>query len=172
MLNPKKMEYYNISRLKRSAKQNIKLGSIAEGTYTVYGSTGTEYTVKTEPIMNCTCIDYNKNKRYCKHIYFIFLNVYKIIPELDKCYTPEELKELHTAFYKCKMESVRNEDDPCSICFETIHSPFVCKVCKNGFHQTCINDMFRFSKKSNCPLCRSDIKCSDIDELIKKIELI
>jgi hypothetical protein len=93
MLNPQ-INTFTVSRLKRSTKQNIKLGLISESEYTVYGSTGTMYLVKTEPSMNCTCIDYKKNKRYCKHIYFIFLNVYKIVPDLDKVYTETELKDL------------------------------------------------------------------------------
>jgi len=172
MLNPQ-INTFTVSRLKRSTKQNIKLGLISESEYTVYGSTGTRYLVKTEPSMNCTCIDYKKNKRYCKHIYFIFLNVYKIVPDLDKVYTEAELKELHTNFYECKMNiSARNTDDPCSICFECISDPLVCKKCQNGFHKSCINEMTKYSGKSNCPLCRSNLNENILDDLIKQVELL
>jgi hypothetical protein len=168
---------YTISRLKRSAKQNIKLISMDEGPcgpiYTVYGSTGSKYTIKTHPSMNCTCIDFKKNNRYCKHIYFIFLNVYKTIPNLNKLYTLDELKELHTNFYNLTKPTatVRDDSEPCSICFECISSPLVCKVCKHGFHEKCIHEMIKFSGKSNCPLCRS-LFVSEIDDLIKQVEML
>ena len=161
-----------VARLKRS--KFIRLISINDESYTVYGSTGTIYTIKIEPSMNCTCIDFKKNKNYCKHIYFIFLNIYKIIPQLDKDYSIEELKEFHNKFLESKSIKleVRNEDDPCSICFEIIEDPFVCKICRNGFHQCCINDVIKFSKKSNCPLCRGNLNEENIDDLIKRVELL
>ena len=51
-----------VVRLKRSIKQNIRLISINNLSYTVYGSTGTIYTIKIEPSMNCNCIVFKKNK--------------------------------------------------------------------------------------------------------------
>jgi hypothetical protein len=168
--------FYNVSRLKRSAKQNIKLASMNEGThgpfYTVYGSTGTMYKIECHPKMNCTCIDFKKNNRYCKHIYFIFLNVYKTIPKLDKNYNLGELKELHTNFFSHPSVEIREPNEPCSICFDEIVSPFVCKVCKHGFHKQCINEMSRFSGKSNCPLCRSNLNENILDDLIKQVEML
>ena len=165
----------SVLRLKRSAKQNIKLISIDEGIlgpfYTVYGSTGTMYKIQCHPSMNWTCIDFKKNQRYCKHIYFIFLNVYKTIPKLDKDYNLEELKELHSNFLKTPDVEVRDSEEPCSICFEELVNCFVCNVCKHGFHKKCIDEMIRFSKKSNCPLCRSDLTV-DVNELIKRVEML
>jgi len=162
-----------IVRLKRSAKSNIKLISMDEGPegplYKVFGTTGTIYTINPSPVMNCTCIDFKKNKRYCKHIYFIFLNVYKTIPSLDKCYHIDELKKLHTNFFN-KSVDVRDPLEPCSICFESNDSPTVCKVCRNGFHQSCINEMTKFTRKTNCPLCRSDLNETILDDLIKQVE--
>ena len=176
MLNTMQASPQQIVRLKRSAKNNIKLISMDEGPegplYKVFGTTGTIYTINCSPNMNCTCIDYKKNKRYCKHIYFIFLNVYKTIPSLDKCYHVDELKELHTNFFNQTSVDVRDPLEPCSICFECIDTPTVCKVCKNGFHQSCINEMTKFTGKTNCPLCRSNLSESILEDLIKKVEML
>jgi len=164
-----------IIRLKRSvnAKQNIKLMSIDEGRsgplYKVLGSTGTIYTISFSPSMNCTCIDFKKNKRYCKHIYFIFLNVYKMIPSLDKSYSIDDLKE--NIFLETGKAIVRDPLEPCSICFECNDiNCIVCKTCKNGFHQSCINEMAKFTRKTNCPLCRSNLNENILEELVKQIE--
>ena len=166
------MSNYSVSRIKRSVKHPLKLISVEENNYNIYGSTGNIYTIKTEPSMSCTCIDYNKNKRYCKHIYFIFLNIYKTIPQLDKCYTTEELKELHNTFFEKKPETCARNDN-CCICFEELDGDnSICGTCKNGFHKKCIHEMIKFSKKSNCPLCRSNLLASEIDDLIKQVEML
>ena len=113
-------------RIKRSSA--IKLMEVAEDYFKVYGSTGKIYTItKTEP-ETCDCFDYTKNKKPCKHIYFIL---------------------------RLNLEP-RNEE--CSICFDDLDNlPFVCRQCKHGFHQNCISEMEKISKKKNCPMCRSEL---------------
>ena len=121
---------YETDRIGRSS--SIKLMEIAEDHYKVYGSTEKIYTITKNEPETCNCFDYQKNKKPCKHIYFILMNV---------CRTTLE---------------PRNEE--CSICFEElVNLPFVCRQCKNGFHQSCISEMKKVSKKSNCPMCRSEL---------------
>jgi hypothetical protein len=117
---------YVSDRIKRSS--TIKLMEVAEDYFKVYGSTGKIYTItKTEP-ETCDCFDYTKNKKPCKHIYFIL---------------------------RLNLEP-RNEE--CSICFDDLDNlPFVCRQCKHGFHQNCISEMEKISKKKNCPMCRSEL---------------
>ncbi len=138
---------YAQDRIKRSTA--IKLIEINEDNFKVYGSTGKIYTItKTEPDLQCNCIDYKKNKRYCKHIYFILLNVYKSTNRLEEPLQP------------------RNEE--CSICFEQLDKPIVCKTCKHGFHNLCIHEMEKVSKKSNCPMCRTDF--FNINDFLEQVQ--
>ena len=144
-------------RLKRSVNQtNIKLISKDNYGYVVCGSTGSLYTIMVDDSgINCSCIDCKRNKNYCKHIYFIFLNVYGFIPELDRVYNVEELKTFHDT----KRESTkkaRNELEDCPICFECVSTNyFTCSTCENGFHDDCIKTLLKFSTR--CPMCRHSI---------------
>ena len=58
----------------------------------------------------------------------------------------------------------RNEDDECSIGFESIINKelFVCYCCKNGFHNNCIEQVKRYNNK--CPLCRSVLNIDKTEE--------
>jgi hypothetical protein len=152
----------SVQRLKRT--NQIRLISIDEDSYKVYGSTGKIYTIHLNPSINCNCIDFKKNKgAYCKHIYFIFLRLYKFIP--DRMYTSEECQEFHKCI-NCSQEEPRNEE--CSICFEDLKNIFLCKTCKHGFHNSCIHEMMKVSKKNCCPMCRSDL--FNVDDLIQQVQ--
>jgi hypothetical protein len=144
-----------VERLHRSSA--IKLVDIQGYTYTVFGSTGKLYTITTDGGFQCNCIDCKRNKNYCKHIYFIFINVFGFTPDLDRTYTVEELHEFHDSFLKNRIsKTARNENEDCPICFECNTSDcFVCNTCENGFHMSCIKTMLQFSNK--CPLCRSQL---------------
>ena len=160
-----------VERLKRST--TIKLVNIDGYTYTVYGSTGKVYTIKIGNLaFTCNCIDCQRNKNYCKHIYFIFLNVFGFIPDIDRVYTMDELRVFHDAFLNKRTEGdpkARNEKEDCPICFECNTSDcFVCRTCENGFHSSCIKTMLQFSDK--CPLCRSSVHSNTSTKLNKVIE--
>ena len=143
-----------VERLERSIKQtNIKLISKGNYIYTVCGNTGSLYTITIDENIVCTCIDCKRNKNYCKHIYFIFLNIYGFTPDINRVYTVEELKTFHDIRVQA-----RNETDDCPICFE-IMSPedcLACLTCKNGCHTDCIKTLLKFNNK--CPLCQSIIR--------------
>jgi hypothetical protein len=46
--------------------------------FEVDGSTGKSYNVVVSENINCSCIDFIKRKKICKHIIFIVCKVYKI----------------------------------------------------------------------------------------------
>jgi len=164
---PKQQDFNKLSRLKRSIIGNLKLiDRLENNTYTVYGSTGKVYTIKTQPSMCCTCFDFTTRKSYCKHIYFILTNVYKIVPELGKIYTSAELQEF---LNKEIVFTERNTE--CSICFEELHkNKQICKTCNYAFHSGCINSMIRISKKTNCPMCRCSM--DSLGDIINKIKML
>jgi DNA-binding Xre family transcriptional regulator len=159
-----------VERLKRST--TIKLVNIDGYTYTVYGSTGKVYTIKIGNLaFLCNCIDCQRNNNYCKHIYFIFLNVFGFIPDIERVYTMDELRSFHNAFLNKRTErdpKARNEQEDCPICFEcNITSDcFVCKTCENGFHSSCIKTMLKFSDK--CPLCRTSVQ-SNLNKVLENM---
>ena len=152
----------SVQRLKRT--NQIKLISIENDSYKVYGSTGKIYTIGINPVVNCNCIDFKKNKRFCKHIYFIFLKLYKFIP--DREYTSEECKEFHETIFAKECDQPRN--DECCICFEELTASIVCQTCKHGFHNACIHEMMKISKKNFCPMCRTDL--FNVDDLIQQVQ--
>ena len=158
-----------VERLKRST--TIKLVSIDGYTYTVYGSTGKVYTIKIGNLaFLCNCIDCQRNNNYCKHIYFIFLNVFGFIPDIERVYTMDELRGFHDAFLNKKTEGpkARTEHEDCIICFEcnSTSDCFVCRTCENGFHSSCIKTMLQFSDK--CPLCRSSVQ-SNLNKVLENM---
>ena len=150
----------SVQRIKRT--NQIKLITIGDTFYEVYGSTGKIYTISMCEGLKCNCIDFKKNKGYCKHIYFIFLRLYKFIPE--KMYTSEECQEFHKRINTDEVP--RNEE--CSICFEDLKNIFLCKTCKHGFHNSCIHEMMKVSKKNCCPMCRTDL--FNVDDLIEQVQ--
>jgi hypothetical protein len=132
-----------VERLRRSIhpSQGIRLLERNDSLYKVYGSTGKVYNIhlnQESPGIICNCIDCKMNKGFCKHIYFIFVNVFKIIPDLDHEYTYTELKELDNK--PCLESKPRN--DECCICFACLsESIFTCSLCRNGFHNNCIHEL-------------------------------
>ena len=134
-----------IARLKRAVTQkNIKLiSSTLTDTYLLYkvlGNTGSFYDVKVpcEGTLSCKCIDFLKNKARCKHLHFIYVKVFKLLPEVvaaENNFISGEvfasLCEKHKAFVvpkrtdegegkgsKDKEVTARNATEDCCICFE------------------------------------------------------
>jgi len=142
-----------VERFQRAS--TIKLVDIEGYRYTVLGSTGKLYTISIGEKFSCNCIDCKRTGGYCKHIYFIFTNVYRFTPDLNKTYSMDELKRFHDGFIELKTnKKARNEFEDCPICFEcNTGNCYTCDVCENGFHSSCIKTMFQFSNK--CPMCRS-----------------
>jgi hypothetical protein len=177
-------------RLKRSINQKdmkvIDINNSIEKTtleYKVLGNSGSFYNIKI-PLngeINCQCIDQRKTKSFCKHIFLIYVKIFKIIPDIDNLSlfinkeTYDNLLIKHNEFINkslIKKEetseniNIRNEDDDCSICFCEIDKCdiYACHECKNGFHLSCINQMMKYNNK--CPLCREVIILKDKNSIV------
>jgi len=126
------------------------LGSMKKNTYLV--------TFNDE--FNCNCPDFQRHKQICKHIYLIYIKVFRIlIPDTssNKINSLQKalIMEANNAFWNRKKKISRsNSEDECTICFDKLgHSFYVCDTCLNGFHNHCINKLCQ----PVCPICRSDI---------------
>jgi hypothetical protein len=134
--------------------------------YTVLGSKGITYSVKIDNKFSCTCPDFERHNRICKHIYLIFFKVFKIIPDFDTNIINSFQKKLiikaHDKWVSNNNTDITDKTDvrsrDCTICLECVSESekiFACTVCKNGFHYECIK--ICLMHKKTCPLCRSNI---------------
>ena len=149
-------------RMKRALTEPITAHITCEdetgSRFNVEGTTGNTYFVRInqEKMPSCTCVDYQIRERMCKHIMYCLIDHYQLasfqVEELDK--NPD---------WGLSMISSRCHTlngDSCPVCFEQVSSSqWVCKVCNNNFHFTCISDWFtilnRQNLRSTCPMCRS-----------------
>jgi len=124
-------------------------------TFNVSGTTGNLYDIILTPEWcNCTCPDYVRRNKYCKHIYFILLRVLKG--------ENEDLKNAlkNTEVYLKKKEDIKpretSEDDECCICYDLLSEGSLdfCVNCRNSVHKDCIRIWKK--KSSLCPLCRDN----------------
>ncbi len=179
-----------IKRLKKAVDDksmkvmNFIQNNDEELSYNILGSQGNFYDVKfTKPsegqpkgYMTCTCPDHAKHHSFCKHIYLVYIKVFKLMPDME--ITSNELTEMqyillknnHDRFMESQKKVNReedrlsgyrfNKDDECSICFDIFgeNNIYGCHSCKNCFHQSCINALLNFSSRSKCPMCRGPIQ--------------
>ena len=147
--------------------------------FTVKGHSGTNYHISLTPMgMKCSCPDYTRRQKLCKHLYFIigriaqdmtildalddkciFINVFRINPKLSN---------LLKTKLRNRMEDIGENINPdrdtnCSICFERMKKCPRCSYCQNMFHKECIN--LWLAKNRNCPLCRKSWKEDSKDEM-------
>ncbi len=119
--------------------------------FEVEGSTGKSYNVIVSEKMTCSCIDFTRRKKICKHIIFIVCKVYKIKinddnPNINILFNFENID-----LDKSVMKQLAFGD--CSICFDSTDNGEKCNTCTGVFHGECINMWLRINR--NCPLCRS-----------------
>ncbi len=164
--------------------------------YSILGSTGSIYNVNFEKgndektgQMSCSCPDHENHKSYCKHIYLVYLKIFNIMPDLNvsgNTITNNQFELLNRGqdlFLKKMLEKNNKNDetttnndcrmgpeDECPICFDLMGNQplFSCKTCKNGFHHSCIQMIFKYNSK--CPMCRSNIKNNEDDSENEKDE--
>lgn len=147
--------------------------------YIVMGTTGNVYevTIKDKPI--CTCPDYIKRHRRCKHIYFVLLRIMKVtkINEDKKTFTQGNLKEMFKNIpqitknlvvkdsikqtYKnikpTKIVNKKGIDDICPICLSDLDDGKELDYCKYScgkqVHILCFK-MWSSYHEPNCVFCR------------------
>ena len=153
------------SRIERCFNDNIYLiesfpylETENERTYLIMGSTGNVYTVIISNKSSCTCPDYRKRKKRCKHIYFVLIRIMKVENPEKKIFSNEELKEMFNniplitnnliidknkreKFYemtnkinlnksKKKIEQKINDNDICPICLDSLNNGKELDYCK------------------------------------------
>ncbi len=123
--------------------------------FQVEGSTGTPYNVTISDNLKCTCIDFKKRKKVCKHIMFVICRVYKqnLVsddPDVNMLHVFEGTEGLEASSLSLTKTIITGE---CSICYEDIDNGEKCRVCVGTFHKGCIKVWIK--QKSNCPMCRS-----------------
>src|SRR5574343_1330766 len=92
---------------KRTKKEPVKIPDSSKSlVFTVFGSSGTIYTVSFSNKNQCTCPDYYIRKKVCKHINKVSLKVFQMIPE--ETYTEEHQHKLLNAF-RAFLEKTQNK---------------------------------------------------------------
>ncbi len=119
--------------------------------FEVEGSTGKSYNVIVSENIRCSCIDFIKRKKICKHIIFIVCKVYKIKinddnPNINILFNFEDID-----LEKSVMKQLVMGD--CCICFDSTDNGEKCNTCVGVFHGECINMWLRLN--NNCPMCRT-----------------
>lgn len=162
--------------------------------FNVEGSTGTEYTLfLSEEIISCSCPDFTRRKKLCKHLYFILSRVLQQTDLIQKIngYTNTNIfsinENLSTVIESTLFKNNENtehteheehenknseipENDICSICFDEFGKEecLKCCICRNYFHKQCIK---RWNKNKNtCPLCRSTVNTWSSDDISNPLE--
>ncbi len=113
--------------------------------------------------IECNCNNFTEKKLICKHIYFIINKILKNkVNESNITIFFFKLKVDLNVFNNPKLSNVikyKNEmDKDCAICLNNfINNEIInyCKICKNLYHENCINIWLRTGTKCDCPLCRN-----------------
>lgn len=157
--------------------------------FSILGNTGKVYSVifnletnkinQSDDAVSCTCPYFSTHNEVCKHIYLVYIKVFRIIPEIISS-LPElslEQRRLLVNLYKnyvsenitppiTSIESRSGPDDECPVCFDKLVGTrtYVCHKCRNSIHNDCIREVIKYNK--HCPLCRGDI----MDSLVGMME--
>jgi len=134
--------------------------------FLVCGSTENEYTISfKENHFTCSCPDFVKRRTFCKHVYLVYLIVIQIVPDIDEAsgggntVDTSVILSAYATNYASRSVEMR-ESNECPICFDEFaegQTPFVCSLCRNGFHDSCVTEM-RNRGHTNCPFCRSELR--------------
>ena len=126
---------YN-ERKVRAQTQCLHIISSTDNEYQVSGTTGNIYLVTLDKITTCTCPDYIKREKKCKHIYFVKMKLSLKRAEVAPNYI----------------------DDFCAICFEEFtedNIDYCKKQCGRRVHKSCFQS-YASRGISKCIFCRVD----------------
>jgi len=167
-------------RVERALSERIHLLDEDNYNYIVQGSREVNYQVKfTDKCVSCTCPDFIRRNKLCKHIIFIIYKVYKQniidIGNIKNIDDTENIDSPNKNFLDLlkKNNNNKNENEnenknknikdflvkfigSCAICFDDVDDGYndnKCRICVGIFHSDCIRRWIL--NKNNCPLCRS-----------------
>uniref|UniRef100_A0A6C0CND0 RING-type domain-containing protein n=1 Tax=viral metagenome TaxID=1070528 RepID=A0A6C0CND0_9ZZZZ len=120
-------------RQQRALSQRIYLlDSYPDQTYLVAGLTN-NYRVSLHPV-SCTCMDFIRRQKTCKHLYFIQHRVGQ--PKVDE---------------------IKRDDKECAICYEDLtesEHKWKCSKCFHEIHLDCFQKWRTYNRNATCPYCR------------------
>lgn len=149
--------------------------------FAVMGTTGNVYNVSIKEKPECTCPDYLKRERNCKHIYFILLKVMQIRDQRTARFSKEELTAMFTHIphvtsnlivnstirdlYKSKVSELQKDEekegtikqkstnDLCPICLENLEDGNELDYCRYGCGKSIHKLCFEMWCRKNQPTC-------------------
>jgi hypothetical protein len=170
-----------VQRLRRAVQEtHMKVLSHTDDlTFVVCGSTLNDYTIKfKDDKFSCDCMDHRRRRTFCKHVYLVYMKVLHIVPDVnqtDNRVPTELIREAYASFKTRQTSSPEmREAVECPICFDALAESvnYVCRVCQNGFHQSCIDEVVTRGRH-DCPMCRAEIRTGDFiesDEVARAVE--
>ncbi|XP_007564589.1 helicase-like transcription factor isoform X1 [Poecilia formosa] len=96
-------------------------------------------------------------RQYCCHPDLIG----KIAADLASADTPAELRQ--RLVEKMRLVLASGSDEECSVCLDSIRMPVITH-CAHVYCRPCIAQVISSEQKARCPLCRSEIKTSELVE--------
>ena len=148
--------------------------------FSLLGNTGNIYSVffnletsescnPAEAAITCTCPYYSTHRQVCKHIYVVYIKVFRVVPDIISPDPKLSLgqRQLLVNLYKNyvaeniappsgETPSRNGPDDDCPVCFEKLStSTYTCHQCRNSIHKECMREVVKYN--NHCPLCRADI---------------
>jgi len=168
-------------RLQRALEQRIllvdqELKSATEMWFKVLGTSGTTYKVVVSEHQSCTCPDYTRRNKKCKHIYFVLRRVLNASDTLvgKEQLTVDELKQLFsgpkiiptatTMLQEQKGNEVERRplDEECPVCYEPMDQKkediiYCFTTCGYNMHLSCYKRWHNTSRHTTnqCPMCRT-----------------
>ncbi|XP_054894909.1 helicase-like transcription factor [Poeciliopsis prolifica] len=139
-LSPQEREEYELAR--NEGKRTI-------GRYVAEGSVLRNYADVLAILMRL--------RQYCCHPDLIG----KIDADLATADTPAELRQW--LMEKMRLVLASGSDEECSVCLDSIRMPVITH-CAHVFCRPCIAQVISSEQKARCPLCRSEIKTSELVE--------
>lgn len=85
----------------------------------------------------------------------------KTASDLGAAATPAELRE--RLIEKLRMVLASGSDEECSVCLDSVHLPVITH-CAHVYCRPCIAQVISTEQNARCPLCRSEIKTSELVE--------
>ena len=165
------MDHQERARKERSRSQRIilvnRVTALDGGvTCTILGTSGVAFSVVVDPDKKpqCSCPDFSRRKRRCKHLYFCLEQILRV-SDIDKDkYTAAEIGGAKvTAAVSGPAKRKALGDDVCPFCMEEFEEGgseplmWCSQTCGTNFHQECFVRYMNFTTKSKCPMCRSDV---------------
>lgn len=162
-----------VQRLRRAVEETHMrvLSHTDDLTFVVCGTTD-DYTIQfRDDKFSCTCMDHRRRRTFCKHVYLVYMKVLHMVPDVNQTnnrVSTELIREAYSSF-RTRQSSTSSldmrESAECPICFDPLTTSvnYVCRTCRNGFHQECI-DHVKNRGHSNCPMCRAEISTGEFKE--------